>query len=165
MFLPAGDLGTHFVLWNMRHLVNAEMVTPAVRGLAVAIVADSEPTDRVEQAYAIRDYLLAHTRFLADPSGVELLHGPRWMVARLLTGATLRVDCDDIAILSAALAKAVGLRARFVVVGFRSPRAPFKHVWTEVAPPGSPHWVEMDLTRDDQPDAVANIRRTYVMGV
>ncbi len=60
------------------------------------------------------------------------------------------VDCDDAAILAAGLGKAVGLLARFVLVGFRSSRAPFSHVWTELRSPTGGPWVEMDVTRSVQ---------------
>ncbi|MEE8177710.1 MAG: hypothetical protein V3T65_06925 [Acidobacteriota bacterium] len=56
-----------------------------------------------------------------------------------------QVDCDDAAVLSAALGKAVGLKPRFVVLGFEGPTGPYRHVYTELF--DGVAWTEMDVTR------------------
>lgn len=138
-------------LAHMRRLVLREMVHPAVRALASRLAGSAGTVDPLEQARAIRSFVADRTVFVRDPHGVELLHAPSVMVKRILTEGYAPIDCDDVAILAAALGKAVGLRARFVVVGFGSPHAPFRHVWAELSPPRSPRWMEMDVTRPAQP--------------
>ncbi|MGH3589542.1 MAG: transglutaminase domain-containing protein [Pseudonocardiaceae bacterium] len=98
----------------------------------------------------MREWVEAHTEFLRDPDGAEMLHGPSWQIQTVLTQGRVYVDCDDVAMLAAALGKAIGLRARFVVVAFSSPNAPFRHVWTELSPRPTPQWVEVDVTRPAQ---------------
>lgn len=134
----------------MRGMVYREFMNPVVRLTASEIVAGIDGKDGLEQASAIRDFLNNHVEFLRDPQGVEMLHGPVWQLQQIRSNGVVRVDCDDVAMLSAALGKAVGLRARFVVVGFDSPKSPYRHVWTELSPPNLPAWVDMDITRPSQ---------------
>lgn len=161
--LPSGDFGVYLTLWLMAGRVNAEKALPPVRALATRIVRHLGGRDGTPQAHAIRDYLEDHTQFLRDPDGAELLHGPLWQARQLLTGNRLHLDCDDIAMLGAALGKAIGLKARFVVVGFGSSHAPYRHVWTELrSPTPGSSWVDLDTTRPQQGLADLSIaRRLY----
>lgn len=134
----------------MRAMVYREFMNPLVRLTASEIVGGISGQDGLEQAHAIREYLENHTEFLRDPDGVEMLHGPVWQLQQIRQNGVVRVDCDDVAMLSAALGKAVGLRARFVVVGFGNPKAPYRHVWAELSPRNPPAWIDMDITRPAQ---------------
>ncbi len=164
--LPPSDLGTYLTLGAMRAMVNREFLLPVVRLTASDVVAGIGGRDGVAQSYAIREWVEMHSEFLRDPDRVEMLHGPAWQVGRILTTGQVALDCDDIAMLTAALGKAVGLRARFVVVGFDDPRAPFRHVWAELSQRTPPmEWVEMDLTRPAQGIAVNRIRRAFAIDV
>ncbi len=163
--LPSGDLGTFFTLGTMKSMVQREFLLPVVRLTATEIVAGLGGQDGVEQAHVIRDWIESHTEFLCDPDQSEMLHGPAWQVQRILTHQRVYLDCDDIAMLAAALGKAVGLRARFVVIGFASPTAPFRHVWTELAPRTAPAWVEMDVTRPAQGLPFHRITRAFTLAV
>jgi len=93
---------------------------------------------------------------------VEMLHGPAWQVQQIRARGIVQVDCDDVAMLAAALGKAVGLRARFVVVGFDSRTAPYRHVWAELSPRARvPMWSEMDVTRPAQGLPFDRIARVF----
>ncbi len=148
--LPPSDLGTRLTLWAMRAMVTREYMHPMVRLTAANIVRGINGQDGVEQAQAIREYLENTTQFLRDPDGAEMLHGPIWQVQQIRQNGVVQVDCDDVAMLSAAFGKAIGLRARFVVVGFNNPKAPYRHVWTELSPRNMLAWVDMDVTRPSQ---------------
>jgi len=134
----------------MRAMVYREFMNPLVRLTASAIVGGINGQDGAEQANAIREYLENTTEFLRDPDGVEMLHGPVWQVQQIRQNGIVRVDCDDVAMLAAALGKSVGLRARFVVVGFGNAKSPYRHVWAELSPRNFPAWVDMDITRPVQ---------------
>lgn len=101
--------------------------------------------------------MAARFRFLRDPAGVELVHHPRVLLDRLRKEGYVQGDCDDAAILGAALGKVIGLPARFVVVGFRGPRGPLTHVYAEVSD-GS-RWVDLDVTAPAQGFVVPPTRR------
>jgi hypothetical protein len=105
-------------------------------------------------AQTIRAWLSGNFRFVPDPVGVELLRAPAvqlhtWEQRGLITG-----DCDDAAILGAALGKAVGIRAAFVAVGF-SMSGPLSHVYTVLTgPPKRPISVDLDVTKPVRTTAV-----------
>lgn len=134
----------------MRGMVYREFVSPAVRLTASQITAGIPGQDATEQAYAIREWVEQHTDFLRDPDGAEMLHGPVWQLQQVQQRGSVRVDCDDVAMLAAALGKSIGLRARFVVVGFNGAQGPYSHVWSELSPPRTNQWIEMDTTRPAQ---------------
>lgn len=159
---PIGDVSTAFTVWKARLLAQREMWYPLVRNRAVAIVAGENGYDGAGQAAAIRAWLTEHVQFLRDPRGAELLHGPALTVGQIDRQGVAYVDCDDAAILAAALGKAVGLRARYVVVGF-PPSHSFRHIWAELAAPrGLPQWLDMDVTRAAQNLPVVASRRWTV---
>jgi hypothetical protein len=166
-WLPSGDLGTILTLGRMKGMVLGEFLTPEVRLTATRIVGTVDGHDSLGQAWAIRMWLQTHTRFLRDPDGVELLHGPKWLVQQVLTCGMVAVDCDDVAMLAAALGKAIGLRARFVVVGFGPPPTPYQHVWTELAAPVQhpQSWTDCDITRDQQGLGGLPVTRSMVVEV
>lgn len=84
-------------------------------------------------------------RFVADPVRDELLHDPVLLLERIGRDGFATGDCDDVATLGATLGESVGLPARFIVLGFDDPGAPFGHVYAEIL--AGTRWVELDTTR------------------
>lgn len=163
--LPASTFGTLLTVAQMRMMVYREFMNPVVRLTAAGIVAGLGGKDGVEQAQEIRDWLETHTEFLRDPDQVEMLHGPVWQIQQIQQNGVVQVDCDDVAMLGAALGKAIGLRARFVVVAFDAPNAPFRHVWAELSSANVDAWVDMDVTRPAQGLPFGRISRVLTRGV
>ena len=165
VWIPGGDAGTYATLDHMVRLAREARGLPIVRDTALTLTTHA--ADPLQQIAAIRDWLALTVEFTRDPTGVELLHSPRYLLSVLRqAGAPLRIDCDDVAVLGAALGGNLGLRARYVTVGFFSPNAPFRHVWTDLAPPHGTPWVELDITRDAQPlPVLAAVRRRKIIGV
>ena len=135
----------------MRRLVRNSLVSTKVRNIAVEIVQAAAPRDKYAHAKLIRSWVSNHMRFVPDPDQVEMVHSPEELLDQISQRYYTNGDCDDVAVLTAALAKVVGLRARFVVVGFE-PRGGFAHVFTIVETPQG--WVDMDTTRPRQIPAV-----------
>lgn len=134
----------------MQELSRRAALVPSVRQTAAAI-AQGVPYDRGNvHAELIRRWIEPRVYFLADPTYAEALHAPEWSLRQILHRGTVGLDCDDVAMLAAALGLSIGLRARFVVVGFNSPQAPFRHVWTDLAALNRPKWVAIDPTRETQ---------------
>lgn len=148
--LASGDFGTWMTLRSMRGMVLRQYLLPIVRLTATQIVAGLGGKDGVLQAEAIRRWVDNHVEFLRDPDGAEMLHGPSWQLDQINIMKRVYVDCDDVAMLAAALGKSIGLRARFVVVAFDYPNAPYRHVWTELAPINKNVWTDVDITRPSQ---------------
>ncbi len=67
-------------------------------------------------------------------------------------GARLGVDCDDVATLGGALAKACGLPVQFRAVAFLDFSRPYGHVFTEIRLPsaGGGLVIDIDITREAQ---------------
>jgi hypothetical protein len=158
--IPAGDAGIARTVQYMRELVHDSMADPLLIGTAEAIGAQYCCPN--EQAQGIREFLAATVRFTPDPSGLELLKTPAYMLSKVeLTGFTTG-DCDDVAILGAALGMALAMPARFVLVGF-DPGQPLQHVWTELGTPDG--WAELDVTRPSQDLAGIRVVRRQTVEV
>lgn len=146
--IPKGDGATTATLSYMRAIVDRALRDPLTIKVASDIVAGTLG-NTLMMAGAIRGWVGAYVAFQADPVGVELLRTVPEMLHEVQVRGIVQADCDDAATLSAALGKAVGLRARFVVLAFRGRRAPFSHVYTELLTASG--WVDMDVTRPPNP--------------
>ena len=91
-----------------------------------------------------------------DPRGVEALHDPVMVARAINLGRQPYGDCDDFAMYTAALLKAVGLPAQFVVLGL-GPR--FHHIYTKL---GAYH---LDGTREHFTELVPKPQRMVTIGV
>jgi hypothetical protein len=152
IWIPGGDAGTASVISWMKKLAVEGKRAPSVRQAALNITAGIPGRDGLRQIHAIRNWLASTIAFTRDPEGQELLYTPQRALHILTTrGPPLRLDCDDVAMLAAALGGSVGLRSRFQVVGFLSPNAPYRHVWADLQSPTGGPWVQMDVTRTHQP--------------
>jgi transglutaminase-like putative cysteine protease len=147
-WIPGGDAGVWLTLRKMRALVRAAVRDPLTIETAQRIVSASPPRDARAEVTALRAWLAAHFRFVADPISQETLRSPQRALAQYQRDGVVSGDCDDAAVLGAALAAAIGLRPYAVVTGFRRPGAPFKHVYT-VVPVDAwlTEWVDLDVTR------------------
>jgi transglutaminase-like putative cysteine protease len=156
--VPNGPDGTAATLEHLRALARAGAASPIVRAAAWRAAGMTPFTRKPDR---LREWLARHTAFEEDPPGVELVREPETLILdQLLPFGRIAADCDDIATLAAALGLALGLRARFLVIGF-SREDGFSHIWTALACPGG-HWVDCDPTR---PDTVPPIARGWALEV
>lgn len=157
-FIFGGDLGALQTLRKMRSLVNASLADPLVIQTARNIVENAGVLGRDQwgKYLALRQWLEAHLQFLPDPLGVEVLSTPRYMVEHIQRQQFVSGDCDDGAILGAALGKAVGLPAKFRALSFVNPRRPFQHVYTLLLVNGQ--WANLDTTRSPRTDPPPPVR-------
>ena len=137
-----GAAGILDTLHRMRAIVRAQQAVPIVRLPAVALTKGTG-FDGAAQIRKLRLFLHDHTEFVRDPTGVELLQTPDYLLTQIRRGDIVAGDCDDLAMLAAALGMSIGLRARFVALG----RGRLEHVFTELADPRTMHWTDLDLTR------------------
>lgn len=140
--IGSGNAGVYDTLGRMRQLVRQQVALPIVRLTAAGIVRGTE-RDWLAQARALRQYVFNTTEFLRDPRGTELLQAPDYLLATIRTQGIVPVDCDDVAMLAAALGMSIGLRARFVTIGQRQ----LEHVFAELGAPDKRGWLNVDLTR------------------
>lgn len=159
--IASGDTGVRQTVAHMRDLIARAIVNPGFRQYVATLAGQYGSNNRTVLARSLRDWIDDHTQFMRDPDGVELLHDPVLLLTRAANGHMLYVDCDDVAALAGAMAKAIGLRTRFVVVGFRRPNAPFTHIWVEVQGNGGT-WIDMDVTRTAQSLDIPVTRRMVI---
>jgi transglutaminase-like putative cysteine protease len=124
-----GDYGSQQTLQRMRDLVNSSLSVPLVVETANGIAAMVAPRDYLGIAQAIRGWMQRNFHFVRDPVGVELLRDPVYLLQQWQQTGRIFGDCDDAAVLGAALGKANGIGARFVAVGFQA-GGPLLHVFT-----------------------------------
>lgn len=128
----------------MRRLTRKGSLDQKVRWLAGRIVGDCPARDFECYAGALRAWLGNHVLHLPDPSTAEMLHAAPYMIDVVYRDGYFYGDCDDLSILAGALASAMGLPVRLVVLGF-PPFGVWAHVWAEVQV--GAEWVNMDVTR------------------
>lgn len=150
--LQPGDDGVADTLSVMHDMATAAAASSYLRSRARKIV---DPLDPVG---SLRRHVLRAVAFEEDPPG-ELVRSPERILGTYDAHGRAIGDCDDIATYAAALALAVGLPARFTVVGF-APHGPYAHVWTDVH--DGIRWREIDTSRELQRAWRAPRRVAYV---
>jgi len=155
--LPHGDAGAYTTLREMKRLVVESMKDPVVLEEAKRVIRSAGGKNRFSQAHTIAAHMQSVMHFVRDPYQIETLHTPRYMIDRYIPHGIFEADCDDYAILSAALAKAVGLKTVFVIMGFLDSRAPWAHVFTMAETERG--WVPFDVSFGIPPGVLS--RRAY----
>lgn len=140
-----GDFGTSQTVSAMRRVVNTSLTDAVVVQTARSLAASTFARDTDGQILAIRMFLQDHFQFVRDPSGVELLATPRSMLDAIHQRGVATGDCDEAAILGAALGKAIGLQARFILLGFQGAAGPLTHVYAALR--GRSKWTNLDVTK------------------
>lgn len=160
VWLPGGDVGVLQTVGELQRMARASVRAPSVQHAAA--VATAGATDVTAQWRALRTWLTTHTQFLADPVGIELVRTPHEQLVTIARDGVMRGDCDDVAVLAAAMTRALGAPARFAVLGFGAPgpRAAYRHIYAEMqTAPGV--WRDFDVTR--RPDSLPASRRMTVL--
>jgi len=151
--IPPAHLGIEWTVEHMKELAARGACAPAVREAAREIVGASTAATA---AGRIRDYLDANVRFQFDPPGVELIRTPELLLAEIHCRGGAAGDCDDVAVLGAALGLAAGFSATYVLVGFHD-TDPFEHVYAELGTGSGA--VELDTTKPAHLPPGLEIRR------
>jgi transglutaminase-like putative cysteine protease len=144
-----GDVGTLDDLSHMAGLVDRSLSSPRVVMFARSLAARSVRWPEA-QALAIRNFLTRVWRFVEDPARRELLRDPDHMLREYEATGIITGDCDEAAILGAALGEAVGLGAQFVVLGFPESDNNYSHVFARLLTPAG-KLVSLDVTRPAGP--------------
>lgn len=170
--IAEGDSGTAQTVEEMCRLIREGGLTPAVRDVAVSVVG--QIADPKRQLLFLRSWVERHFRFVRDPASGELLHTPEYLLGQIARTGVAKGDCDDAAILAGALACAVGFQVALITVAVGNDRLPsvfdiplpFSHVWASASPAqpcvnreNKQVWVEFDVTRPAQYDALSRITR------
>lgn len=155
-----GDRGTAETLHRMRRIARRQSTDLPLVMVARQVVLEAGQRDRPEAVRVIRRWLRRHTKFVPDPVGAEYLVGPRNMLEGVARHGVAAGDCDDVAMLGAALARAVGIPTRLTAVAFDED-TPYRHVFAEAH--DGDDWREFDVGRPA--GTTAQIRRALTLGV
>lgn len=136
--LPDGPAGVAVTLNTMVRLARQFSSNEVIRDLAEQIIQHVPPKDYRGEISAIQQWVKDNIRYTRDVWNVETLKDP----IALLNSA--QGDCDDQALLVAALAASVGFEPRFHAIGFRPYE--FEHVFAEVRLGGPNSWVSVETT-------------------
>jgi len=149
-----GDHGTADTLALMQRLVDRAMDSPAVVASARQLVTRADAgRDGMKQARAIRSWLSSVWRFVEDPSDRELLRDPDAMLTEYDQLGVIMGDCDEAAVLGAALGRAIGLEDSFTVLSFLDPAGGpdlFGHVYASLLT-STGQSLDLDITRPAGP--------------
>lgn len=159
-WIPRGWLGIELTVLHMRRAVRDSLRYSLLIDTARDIVGPAISPKGA--GLNIRTWLAAHVRFVPDPIGLELIRSPVLLIQTVDCQGYAIGDCDDVAVLGAALGLAVGIPARFVLLAFRDPGL-YEHVYTELLTSEGP--VELDTTRPAQMPAGLRIARAATRSV
>jgi len=127
-----GDAAVAATLAVMRRLALDASRDPVV--LATARAAAALDRDggfsRRTLAERITRWLAEHTRYVPDPTTLEVVRPPRRLLDDIRAQGWAAEDCESLATLHAALLEAVGVPTRFRVLA-RSQTGPYEHVMVE----------------------------------
>ena len=133
-----GDLGVHQTIALMKTLVNGPegVRSPDVRQAALEAARGSERGMReIDSVFA---WVKDHIEFRGEYG--ETLQTPKMT---LYYGAG---DCDDQAVLQAAMLNSLGYQTRFRTVALRDSADDLSHVYVEVLEKSSRQWIPVDTT-------------------
>lgn len=134
--IPDGVAGVGVTLTWMTRLVREGKTEPEVRSTALSLTSHLDQKDFVGEVEALFDFVQNKIRYVHDVTDVETVSSPV-VLLQDRTG-----DCDDKAVLLAALLESIGHKTRFVAGGFD--RSSIEHVFVETLI-GS-RWVPLDAT-------------------
>lgn len=125
----------------MQDLVEIGVRDGRIRAYVGAAISDCPQKDYLCYGRAIYRYVKDNVKYAFDPSGVELLEHPYYILSASHIG-----DCDSMAVVLATMYEQIDLEARFVTVK-GDPQFPndFTHVYVEVNIPGH-GWFGADAT-------------------
>lgn len=112
--IPSGVAGTDATVREIARLVRYDLERPQLRLLATRVLnhARIRSKNHLQEAKTLYRYIVGRVRYQKDPVDLETVQSP---TVTLGLGAG---DCDDLSGLVAGLAMAVGVPARFRVIGY-----------------------------------------------
>lgn len=113
----------------MTRLVRHSLSYAPLRETAIELQRSVYAADRIDFIRSIDAFVRQRVVVISEPE--ELLITPERMIYDIRTRGCAYGDCDDVTMLSAALASVMGFRTRFRAVGIQ-PDGSYAHVYCEV---------------------------------
>jgi hypothetical protein len=137
----------------MQRLSDQAAGDPVVQRLARMIVLGVPSHYYADESLAIGQFVKEKVRYTKDPEGYEQLQTPELLIQDIQKGVA-QGDCDDMALLTAALLKAIGHRPFFRMVRYDAQEGPYAHIYVvdyDTNPGQGEHRVVLDCILKDQP--------------
>ena len=139
---PSFESSLQFTVETMKDYAVIRRSDPRIRQLAASVAKLCEPRDGACQASALLAWVRYWMHFLADP-GHELIQDPI-ITLRLGVG-----DCDDLSVLYATIAEAMGLNAAYVTGSPIATSSLPRHVLPAVGANG--RWIPAEVCHPSLP--------------
>jgi hypothetical protein len=168
VYIPGGDAGVVRTEDAMAAAIDEATADPYVVGFARSLVASptSYATMAAQSAAArtIRNFVWSVWRFVDDPVNRELLRTPYAMLKEYEETGRVMGDCDEAAVLGAALGASVGIQPTLTVLEFADDSGQYSHVYASLLPmDGMP--VSLDVTRPPRGTPVPAVVRQATRAV
>ena len=159
---------------RMVDMVMRQYDLPAVMETATAIAIRAPEKDDGAIAAELLTWLRAHTHFVPDPIDRQVLTAPTCVLAAISQDGTAGVDCVDVAMLAAALARAVGINTAFVAESYGAPTGrainttkECMHYLTHVyaIAETSAGWVQLDTQQPRDTPNTAPVRQRVTVSI
>jgi hypothetical protein len=134
--IPDGRAGIKATLKLMVQIARKTRATLPVRIRAQQLIQGCAVNDHLCEAASLQAWVRDHIRYVRDVRDVETIQFPE-QTLQLQSG-----DCDDMALLLAAMLESVGFATRFCAVGMDG--LDYSHVLTQVLVPGS-GWMSAEV--------------------
>jgi transglutaminase-like putative cysteine protease len=132
----------------MRDLaIDAVTNYPAVRAQALALMRDLYATGPADLTRAVEAFVRQHVTLVDEYE--ELIQHPVVMLQMIRLRGAATGDCDDAAVLAAALLLSVGIKVRFKAVWPDPGTGGFQHVFLEYQ--RGDKWIALDTTISHAP--------------
>lgn len=141
--LAAGRAGAIQTLDEMRRLTIEAIHSQAPRYKAVELMRVEWVTEPEMFVNAILNWMLTHIDIVDEFE--ELLISPLVMIREIDSAGRTAGDCDDCAMLAAALLASVGAMVQLVAC-FPQPDETYAHVFTRYKFPRQSEWMDFDAT-------------------
>jgi hypothetical protein len=128
--LPNGELGNIATVQFLVKLARKRAKHPVVRQLAINIIkhAGTKSMNYKDEAIAIGNFVKEKVHYIKDIANVETVHDPLTLIDKIQRG-TVAVDCDDHAVLIAALLLSIGHRPYFRIVRYQKGSPSYNHIY------------------------------------
>jgi len=152
-----GTMGTWATLRRMSNLVRSSLTYVPLRQTAVELAVSLYYVDALDTVRAIRQWVCSHYRLIGECD--EMLVAPEYQIDEINHKGYFAGDCDDCAMLVAALLASIGIPVRFRAIKITDTE--FEHVFTEARIRGV--WYPVDPTVPER--TVIQGRKSMVVSI